>query len=99
VESPDQWQTEPPQAQLLDGRVASLANALRSRRGDRSTRDVETRILTRRIQIAAEDSRLYTRTDRSDEAGSGNLSELPVDVSEKRGTVSPFQQFSFSSII
>jgi hypothetical protein len=50
-------------------------------------------------QIAAEDSRLYTRTDRSDEAGSGNLSELALDVSEKRGTVSPFQQFTFSSII
>jgi hypothetical protein len=98
VESSDQWQTEPPQAQILDGRVASLANALRSRRGDRSTRYVETRVLTRRIQIAAEDS-LYTRTDRSDEAGSGNLSELAVDVSEKRGTVSPFHRFSFSSII
>jgi hypothetical protein len=47
----------------------------------------------------AEDSRLYTRTDRSDEAGSGNLSELALDVSEKKGTVSPFQQFTFSSII
>jgi len=50
-------------------------------------------------QIVAEDSRLYTRTDRSDEAGSGNLSELALDVSEKKGTVSPFQQFTFSSII
>jgi hypothetical protein len=44
-------------------------------------------------QIAAEDSRLYTRTDRSDEAGSGNLSELALDVSEKEGE---FRLFSSS---
>jgi hypothetical protein len=31
--------------------------------------------------------------------GSGNLLQLALDVSEKRGTVSPFQQFTFSSII
>jgi hypothetical protein len=73
--------------------VASPANALKSRRGDRSTRCVRARVLTRRIQIAAEDSRLYTRTDRWDEAGSGNLSELASDVSEKEGQ---FRLFSSS---